>query len=92
MLRFEDIAGLVGVMLTLLAYALLQFRRLHPEGVAFSGMNAIGSILILYSLIATWNLSAFAMEACWLLISLYGVFRYFFWPPRKILNRCENKR
>jgi hypothetical protein len=36
-------------------------------------MNASGAVLVMISLALRFNLSAFLMEAFWLLISLYGL-------------------
>jgi paired small multidrug resistance pump len=68
-----DILGLIGVALTVLAYFLLHWGTFKSENLAFAAMNAVGSALILYSLIVAWNLSAFVMEACWFVISIYGI-------------------
>jgi len=36
-------------------------------------LNAVGAMLVMISLMFRFNLSAFLMEAFWLLISLYGL-------------------
>lgn len=68
-----DIIGLCGVIMTLVAYALLQLRKLCAKHGAYGALNTIGSILILYSLCFDWNVSAFIMEMAWLGFSLYGL-------------------
>lgn len=78
MSHYDNIIGMIGVGFVLIAYCLLQIQRIEPMGFWYSFMNAIGSALILYSLMQHWNLSAFAMEFSWLLVSLYGVIMYFF--------------
>jgi len=40
-------------------------------------LNAVGASLIIISLIFNFNLSAFVMEAIWVVISLFGLYRYF---------------
>ena len=52
-----DFIGIIGVIMTLAAYLLLQISVLKIEDVAYSAVNAIGSLLILYSLLFHWNLS-----------------------------------
>jgi len=42
----------------------------------YSLLNALGASLIILSLLDNFNLSAFLMEAFWVLISLVGVVRY----------------
>ena len=71
-----DIFGIAGVILLVITYLLLQVNRLPSTGLAYSLLNAIGASLIILSLLANFNLSAFLMEAFWVLISLIGVVRY----------------
>ncbi len=73
-----DFIGIIGVIMTLAAYLLLQISVLKIEDVAYSAVNAIGSLLILYSLLFHWNLSCFVIEAFWLGISLFGTMKVLF--------------
>ncbi|TKB23888.1 hypothetical protein FCL47_20625 [Desulfopila sp. IMCC35006] len=68
-----DFIGNIGVFLILLAYFMLQVNRLDNHSLAFNIMNFSGALLILASLCFDFNLSAFIIEFCWLLISLYGI-------------------
>lgn len=70
-----NIIGIIGVGLILIAYVLLQLRKMNPAGILFSLLNVVGSFFILVSLIVYWNLSAFLMEVTWIIISLYGMFK-----------------
>lgn len=82
MLPWFEWAGLLGVLLVLLAFFLLQARKLHGNGPAYQLMNAVGAIGIMLSLIfGSFNLSAFVLEVAWLLISLYGIL--FGWRERR---------
>lgn len=72
-MQWFDVLGLVGVALILLAYLLLQLRRIDPQSAAFSGLNAVGAALVLLSLYYDFNLPAAVIEGAWLLISLYGL-------------------
>lgn len=72
-----DMIGLVGVLLVIIAYFLLQTDRMKAGNILYSALNAVGSAMIIYSLFFKWNLSAFAMEGIWLLLSLYGVVKSF---------------
>lgn len=74
-LGWHDAIGLLGVTLILLAYALLQLRRLPAEAPAYSGLNALGAAAILVSLAVDFNFSAAVMEGAWLLLSVYGLWR-----------------
>jgi hypothetical protein len=71
-----DIFGIAGVILLVITYLLLQVNKLQSAGLLYSLLNAIGASLIILSLLDNFNLSAFLMEAFWVLISLVGVVRY----------------
>ncbi len=68
------IVGLVGMIVTLLAYFLLQARKLHGNGLIYQLMNAVGALGVTLSLLfGTFNLPAFLLEVMWLAISIYGI-------------------
>lgn len=67
--------GLVGVVLILTAYLLLQSERMQAENPWYSVLNALGSGGILFSLIYDFNLSAALVEGMWMVISIYGLVR-----------------
>jgi uncharacterized protein (DUF983 family) len=73
-----DFLGIVGVGIIVVVYFLLQIQKVNPKGFYFSFLNTIGSILIIISLLKTWNLASFIIEIFWLGISLFGVFMYFY--------------
>ena len=69
--------GIIGVVLIIATYMLLQLEKLSAASFLYSATNGLGASLILVSLIYEFNLSAFIIEAFWLLISTYGIVRYF---------------
>ncbi len=69
--------GIIGVVLIVATYMLLQLEKLSATSFLYSATNGLGASLILVSLIYEFNLSAFIIEAFWLLISIYGIVRYF---------------
>ena len=71
-----EILGLIGVASILLAYALLQAGAWTQRNRAYSLVNAVGAGLILFSLAFDPNVPAIAIETCWLLISLFGLWRH----------------
>lgn len=73
--EIPEIIGIAGVIMTLIAYFLLQINALSQDGVSFSLLNSVGSFFILISLYFHWNTSATLMEGAWLIISLYGVIK-----------------
>jgi len=72
-----DFIGNVGVFLLLAAYLLLQLNKITSNQISYSLMNAVGAALILVSLVFEFNLSAFAIEFFWLLISMVGIIDYY---------------
>jgi len=72
-----DIIGLTGVALIIAAYLMLQIDRLKANGFLHSFLNMIGALFILISFYQNWNTAAFVVEVFWLIISLFGIARYF---------------
>ncbi len=73
---WHDLLGIIGVVLIVATYMLLQLEKLYATSFLYSATNGLGALLILVSLIYEFNLSAFIIEAFWLLISTYGIARY----------------
>lgn len=71
-----DFVGNIGVVLLMIAYLSLQLNKLRSDGLSYSLLNAVGASLIIVSLVANFNFSAFLIEVFWVLISLIGIFRY----------------
>ncbi|QAU22928.1 hypothetical protein EO087_02090 [Dyella sp. M7H15-1] len=73
---WHDWAGYVGVVLVLLAFLLLQARKLHGNGLVYQLMNVLGAIGVMLSLLfGAFNAPAFFMQVAWLLIGMYGIGR-----------------
>lgn len=70
---WATITGIVGTLLVLLAFFLLQARKLHGNGAVYQLLNAIGAAAIIVSLFHQFNLASMVLEIAWLLISLYGL-------------------
>ena len=68
-----DLVGNFGVLLMVVAYLLLQLEKLSGSALSYLLLNVVGALLVMISLMFRFNLSAFLMEAFWLLISLYGL-------------------
>ncbi len=74
---WHDLLGIIGVVSIVATYMLLQLEKLSATSFLYSATNGLGASLILVSLIYEFNLSAFIIEAFWLLISTFGIVRYF---------------
>ncbi|MBP9887713.1 MAG: hypothetical protein KBF93_15540 [Leptospiraceae bacterium] len=70
-----DTFGIIGVILILVSYILLQTDRINSSSLLYSLINLLGAILILFSLYYSWNLASFIIEIFWILISLYGIWK-----------------
>ena len=75
-----DFAGNVGVALMVGGYLLLQTERVRSSDVIYSLMNGAGALLVVISLFFRFNLSAFLVESFWLLISVYGLIKFWSRP------------
>ena len=77
MCSLPDTIGLIGVAIILVAYFLMYIEKIQADCLYYYLFNSVGSLLIIYSLLYAWNLSAWIMELCWLLISLAGMWKSF---------------
>lgn len=72
-----DFIGIIGAILIIGTYVFLQFGKIRSEMLAYFLLNAVGASLIIISLIYSFNFSAFIVEFFWVLISIYGIAKYF---------------
>jgi hypothetical protein len=82
--RWFDLVGNIGVLLMVVAYLLLQLEKLSSSAASYLLLNVVGAVLVIVSLIFRFNLSAFLMEAFWLLISLYGLAKPLLSRPKMV--------
>jgi hypothetical protein len=72
-----DAAGLLGVLVILIAYAGAALGKLDPERPVALLCNLVGACLILWSLLTgAFNLSATVMEGAWALVAVVGLIRW----------------
>jgi hypothetical protein len=76
-MQWFDFVGSLGVFIIILTYVLLQAGKVRSESLAYSLLNALGASLIIVSLLYDFNFPAFIVEFFWLLISLFGIGKYF---------------
>jgi paired small multidrug resistance pump len=74
-LAWYDWVGMAGMATVLLAYFLLQAGRVGGTSHRYQLLNALGSAGVMVSLVGTFNLSVFLLEAAWIVVSLYGYIR-----------------
>lgn len=79
-----DAAGLVGVLMILVAYAAAAMGRLDANRPISLLANMVGASLILASLLAgDFNLSATVMEGAWALVAAFGLIRWALTRPKR---------
>jgi hypothetical protein len=72
-----DAAGLLGVLVILIAYAGAALGKLDPERPVALLCNLVGACLILWSLLTDdFNLSATVMEGAWAMVAAIGLIRW----------------
>jgi hypothetical protein len=82
-LAWYNILGTVGVATIVITYVLLQTERLRSDSLLYSLLNAAGAALILISLYFEFNFPSFVVEFFWLMISLFGIGKYWIRMSRR---------
>ena len=76
-LQWFDWVGILGTLMTLGAFFLLQAGKIHGNRLAYQLLNLVGAACVLVSLLGKFNISVFLLEATWVVISIYGIVRTF---------------
>ena len=76
-LQWYDWIGILGTLMVLAAFFLLQARRLHGNGIVYQLLNLFGAGGVLVSLWDRFNPSVFVLELALVAISAYGIVRTF---------------
>ena len=76
-ISLSDIAGMTGSVLVIVAYFATQAGWFGANDPRFAWANLVGAVLIIASLLVDWNLAAFVIEVFWIIISVYGLVRYY---------------
>mgnify|MGYP001418851251 CR=1 FL=1 len=74
-LTISDIIGYCGVALVVSTYFLSQIGRMDSTRTLYPALNAVGALLILYSLAHRPNPPSIVIEFFWLAISVVGLIR-----------------
>lgn len=75
-----DAVGMLGTLLVVVAFFLLQLERTDPKGLSYNLLNLLGALFLLFSLCFNFNLASFVIELFWIAASLIGMWRY--WQRR----------
>lgn len=84
---FGPHVSVLGSVLLLVAYALLQLGIKGPESYLYQWFNLIGAACLTYSVIAPFNVGVFVTEFCWTCFTLIGLYRTW----RVARNRREKR-
>ncbi len=68
-----DLIGFAGAAVVVIAYFANQQRWLASEDWRYPAANLVGAVLILISLMFTWNFPSVVIEVFWALISVWGL-------------------
>lgn len=71
-----DIIGIVGTLLVVGSYFLMQLDKLNPKSIRFNLINLFGAIFLLISLLVHFNLASFIIELFWIAASLIGIYKH----------------
>ncbi len=72
-MSLHDLVGIIGVICYLAAYAGLQLGHLRQNDLRYTGLNILGPVCLLYSLVVDFNLAAAVTQVLWLLLTLLGL-------------------
>lgn len=87
--HIPEIAGLLGVIVYVGAYAALQTGLLRSNGYTYAAANLGAASLVLLSLSIDFNLSAAMSQIIWIVISVFGLVRMAVLEKRARLNEEE---
>ena len=68
--------GMLGMILIVSTYLLLQTGSISSEQLRYSLLNVVGAGLLIISLLFNYNLPALIVEVFWVGVSLIGIARY----------------
>jgi predicted membrane protein len=71
-----DAIGLLGTLLVVLAYYLLQLELTDFKSLSYNVINLVGAALLLFSLCFNFNFASFVIEVFWIGASLIGLWKY----------------
>jgi len=72
-----QIIGFLGMICIVYAYLLLQIGSYDSKSLKFQYINLIGAVLLLISLCVHFNLGSFIIEVFWIIITIFGIFKYY---------------
>lgn len=74
-LDLANIAGFTGTVLILAAYAYQTVQGERTRPALQHGLNLIGALLLVSSLLVHVNVASLVLESVWAVIALFGLWR-----------------
>jgi paired small multidrug resistance pump len=74
-LHWYDLVGLLGTVIVVGSYFMLQSGRLSGTSLSYQWLNIAGSGCILVSLAGGFNVAVALLQCTWIAISVYGIVR-----------------
>jgi hypothetical protein len=74
-MQWYDWIGILGTLMVLFAYYLLQAERIKGNGLLYQLLNLFGAGGVLASLYGGFNIAVFVLMALWIVITVYGLTR-----------------
>ncbi len=74
-MQWYDWVGILGTLMVLFAYYLLQAQQLQGNGLLYQLLNLFGAGGVLASLYGGFNLAVFVLMVVWIVITAYGLAR-----------------
>ncbi len=71
------IVGILGFIVYMLAYALLQIGKIDGQGVTYVSLNFLAALLVLISLLNQFNMASMLIQVAWIIISITGFLRIY---------------
>ncbi len=71
-----DAIGMLGTLMVVLAYCLLQLERIDPKSLGYNVLNLVGATLLFFSLCFNFNLASMVIEVFWIGASMIGLWRH----------------
>jgi hypothetical protein len=75
-----DAIGMLGTLMVVLAYTLLQLERINPKSLSYNVINLVGAIFLFFSLCFNFNLASLVIEVFWIGASIIGLWKYWHRP------------
>ena len=68
-----EMVGYIGVIIYLTSYALLSMKKMDGNSSMYLLCNLFAASFVVVSLLENFNAPSFAIQACWIVLSIIGL-------------------